>query len=143
MRADSISNATVSRDQSSYDGIIPPCPQQQSVSSIHVFIHEFLDSSIFFSHICHSAPCVLCQCSFREPVFPRLADCWWKGQPSFSQQRMSLSVPHASQCVHKNLHSCGRKCQCPQSMMMRPFRFSSRLPYCRSSEKTFRQQHSK
>lgn len=70
MRADSLSNATVSRDQSSYDGIIPPCPQQQSVSSIHVFIHEFLDSSIFFSHICHSAPCVLCQCSFREPVSP-------------------------------------------------------------------------
>lgn len=68
MRAGSLSEATVSGDQSSYDGIIPQCPQQQSVSSIHVFIHEFLDLSIFFSHICHSAPCVLYQCSFREPV---------------------------------------------------------------------------
>lgn len=70
MRADSLSDATASWDQSSYDGIIPLCPQQQSVSSIHVFIHEFLDSSIFFSHICHSAPCVPYQCSFREPVSP-------------------------------------------------------------------------
>lgn len=41
---------------------------------------------------------------------------------------MSLSVPHASQCVHKNLHSCGRKCQCPQSIMMSlPLRFPSTL----------------
>lgn len=32
---------------------------------------------------------------------------------------MSLLVPHAPQCVHKNLHKSGRKCQYTQSMVIR------------------------
>ena len=61
------------------------------------------------------------------PVF---ADCQWKGQPSFSQRRMSLPVPHPPQRVHKNLHNSGRKCQYIESMAISRLRHYSCLLCC-------------
>lgn len=43
---------------------------------------------------------------------------------------MSLLVPHAPQCVHKNLHKSGRKCQYTQSMVIRRSQEHSCLPGC-------------
>lgn len=109
----------------------PPPPQKNalSISPIHVFIHELLESSIFFSRICRSTPCVLV-----GPSSPVSADCQWKGQPSFSQRRMSLPVPHPPQRVHKNLHNSGRKCQYIESMAIRRLRHYYCLPRCDSDE---------
>lgn len=109
----------------------PPRPQKTalSISPVHVFIHELLESSIFFSRICRSTPRVLV-----GPGSPVSADCQWKGQPSFSQRRMSLPVPHPPQCVHKNLHNSSRKCQYIESMAIRRPQHCSCLPRCDSDE---------
>lgn len=142
MQADSLSDATVSRDQSSYDGIIPLCPQQQSVSSIHVFIHEFLDSSIFFSHICHSAPCVLYQCSFREPVSPVSRTASGKVSHHLASKGWVCRC-HMLRSVSTRIYTAAVENVSAHRAWWWAFRFPSRLPYYRSSEETIRQRHSK
>lgn len=64
----------------------------------------------------------------------RWASCFtnrqWKGQPSFTRQRMSLPPPHARQSVRKNLHNSSRKCQYTESMMIRYLWEDAQLPPC-------------
>ncbi|TKS69832.1 SH2 domain-containing adapter protein F [Collichthys lucidus] len=67
---------------------------------------------------------------FSSTIHLLCSDCQRKGQPSFSQRRMSLPVPHPPQCVHKNLHNSGRKCQYIESIAIRRYRHYSCLPRC-------------
>lgn len=101
----------------------PPCPQQ-----LHHLFQPFM--FLFMS----SCGWKILRTPSATPLLVSWAPCFtdrqWKGQPSLSQQRMSLLVPHAPQCVHKNLHNSGRKCQYTESMVMRRFREYSCLPHC-------------
>lgn len=102
----------ISREQNRRDGIIPPFTHN---NRIIYFIH-----SCFYSWVLGFVdifqPCLRLhssrsyQDSLVSPA-PCFAACQRKGQPSFSQRRMCLLVPHPPQCVHKNLHNSSGKCQ--------------------------------
>lgn len=124
MEADSHSNATVSREQNRHDEQSPSSTTTASSTVFHLFMFLFMSSwspqyfSATSSNLLLVAPVSLAPC---------FTDHQWKGQPSFSQQRMSFLEPHARQCVHKNLHNSGRKCQHAESMVVGCFSSTSLL----------------
>lgn len=108
----------------------PPHPQQPH-HLFHPFMFLFMSSRGRQYFLAASATPVLCPirtCSWA--ILPVSHTCQWKGQPSFSQRRMCLLVPHPPQCVHKNLHNSSGKCQYIENMVIRCLQYYSRLPHC-------------
>lgn len=73
--------------------------------------------NIFQPHLPLYLLCPIRTCSWAGLPISQTAS--GKGQPSFSQQRMSLLQPHPPQCVHKNLHNRVGKCQYIASIVIR------------------------
>lgn len=112
----------------------PPHPQQLH-HLFHPFMFLFMSSwSRQYFSAASATPLLV---SFQDSLVcwdPCFTDCQWKGQPSLSQRRMSLLVPHPPQRVHKNLQNSSRKCQYIESVVIRRFPHYSCLPRCDSEE---------
>lgn len=111
MQADGHSNVTMSREQKRLDGIIPLIHDSLIIHFIHPCLYSWVLGVVNIFSAASATPLLV---SYQDSLMswaPFFADCQWKGQPSFSQRRMSLLVPHPPQCVHKNLHNSSRKCQ--------------------------------
>lgn len=111
----------------------PPDPQQPH-HLFHSFMFLFMSSwsrqYFFFLAASAATPLLV---SYQDSLVswaPCFAYCQRKGQPSLSQRRMCLLVPHPPQCVHKNLHNSSRKCQHTESMVIRRLWHYSCLPCC-------------
>lgn len=106
----------------------PACPQQPH-NLFHSFMFLFVRScSRQYFSATSAAPLFLSYQDLLVSQAPCFADCQWKGQPSFSQRRMCLLVPHPPQCVHRNLHNSRGKCQYIESVVIRHFQHYFCLP---------------
>lgn len=128
MQADIHSNATHFKGAKPMWWNNPPLHPQQPHHLFHPFMFLFMSSWIrrYFSAMSATPLLVSYQDSLVSPA-PCFAACQQKGQPSFSQRRMCLLVPHPPQCVHKNLHNSSGKCQ---YTAIRCFWHYSRAPHC-------------
>lgn len=128
MQADSHSNVTVWREQKPVWWNNPPRPPRPC-HPFHPSMFLFMSSwSRQYFSATSATPLLV---SYQDSLVswaPCFADCQWKGQPSFSQQRMSLLVPRPPLRVHKNLHDSSWKCQYIESMVIRRLRHYSCLP---------------